>query len=83
MGGLQKGMSMTFMQALAYQRGGKLLLMLGLFAVLSLTLITFRPDQVLAKEVNVGETIRIDCSGFGKGSVITIYCGDDGWQPAP
>jgi mersacidin/lichenicidin family type 2 lantibiotic len=43
-----KRMSMTFMQALAYWRGGKLLLMLGLFAVLSLTFITFGPDQVLA-----------------------------------
>jgi hypothetical protein len=82
MEGLHKGMSMNFIQAIAYRRGAKLLLMLGLLAVLSLAFMTFRPYQVLAKEVNVGETIRIDCSGFGKGSVITIYCGDDGWQPA-
>jgi hypothetical protein len=83
MGGLQKGMSMNFIQALAYWRGGKLLPMLGLFAVLSLAFITFSPDQVLAEEINEGQTIAIDCSDFGKGSVIAIYCGDDGWQPAP
>jgi hypothetical protein len=83
MRGLQKGMSMNFIQALAYRRGGKLLLMLGLFAVLSLAFITFGPDQVLAEEINEGQTITIDCSDFGKSSVITIYCGDDGWQPAP
>jgi hypothetical protein len=52
--------------------------MLVLSAVLSLAFLTFLPDQVLAKEINEGETITIDCSGFGKGSVITIYCGDDG-----
>ena len=57
--------------------------MLVLSAVLSLAFLTFLPDQVLAKEINEGETIRIYCSGFGKGSVITIYCGDDGWQPVP
>jgi hypothetical protein len=83
MGGLQKGMSMNFIQAIAHRRGGKLLLMLVLFAVLSLAFITFHPDQVLAEEINEGQTITIDCSDFGKGSVITIYCGDDGWQPAP
>jgi hypothetical protein len=82
MRGLQKGMSMTFMQALAFRPAGKLLLMLGLLVVLSLAFTTFGSDQVLAEEINEGETIRIDCSGFGKGSVITIYCGDDGWQPA-
>jgi mersacidin/lichenicidin family type 2 lantibiotic len=48
MEGLQKGMSMNFMQVIAYRRGAKLLLMLGLFAVLSLAFITFGPDQVLA-----------------------------------
>jgi hypothetical protein len=83
MGGLQEGMSMNFIQAIAYRRGAKLLLMLGLFTVLSLAFIAFSPDQVLAKEINEGETITIDCAGFGKGSVITIYCGDSGWQPAP
>jgi hypothetical protein len=82
MRGLNKWTPANFFQALAYQRGSKVLLMLGLFTVLSLAFITFSPGQVLAKEVNVGETIRIDCSGFGKGSVTTIYCGDDGWQPA-
>ncbi len=70
-------MPMNFMQALAYQRSAKLLLMLGLFTVLSLAFITFSPDQVLAKEINEGESITIDCSGFGKVSVITIYCGDE------
>jgi hypothetical protein len=81
MRGLNKWTPANFFQALAYQQGGKVLLMLGLFTVLSLAFITFSPGQVLAK--NVGETITIDCSGFGKGSVITIYCGDDGRQPAP
>jgi hypothetical protein len=76
-------MSMNFIQTLAYQRGGKLLLMLVLSAVLSLAFITFPPDQVLAKEISAGQTIRIYCSGFGQGSVITIYCGDYGWQPVP
>jgi hypothetical protein len=80
---LAEGMSMNFMQALAYWRGAKLLLTLVLFAVLTLAFITFGPDQVLAKEINEGETITIDCSGLGRGSVITIYCGDSGWQPAP
>jgi hypothetical protein len=75
--GLQKGMSMNFIQAIVYRRCGKLLLMLGLFAVLSLAFTTFRPDQVLAEEINAGQTITIDCSDFGKGSVITIYCGDE------
>jgi hypothetical protein len=76
-------MSMTFMQAIVYQRCGKLLLVLGLFAVLSLAFTTFHPDQVLEADINEGHTITIDCSGFGKGSVITIYCGDSSWQPAP
>jgi hypothetical protein len=88
--GLQKGMSMNFIQAIVYRRCGKLLLMLGLFAVLSLAFTTFHPDQVLEADIQVleadineGHTITIDCSGFGKGSVITIYCGDSSWQPAP
>jgi hypothetical protein len=59
--GLQKGMSMNFIQAIVYRRCGKLLLMLGLFAVLSLAFTTFRPDQVLAEEINAGQTITIDC----------------------
>jgi hypothetical protein len=41
-------MPASFIQALAYRRGGKVLLMLGLFAVLSLAFATFGPDQVLA-----------------------------------
>jgi hypothetical protein len=44
---LQKGMSMNFMQVIAYRQGAKLLLMLGLFAVLSLAFTAFGPDQAL------------------------------------
>jgi hypothetical protein len=42
-------MPASFIQALAYRRGGKVLLILGLFAMLSLTFATFGPDQVLAR----------------------------------
>jgi hypothetical protein len=46
---------MNFMQALAYQRSAKLLLMLGLLVVLSLAFTTFGPDQVLADgKIGVG-----------------------------
>ena len=44
---LQKGMLMDFIQGLAYRAGGKVLLMLGLFVVLSLAFTTFGQDQVL------------------------------------
>jgi hypothetical protein len=47
---LAEGMSMNFIQALAYRPGSRLLLMLGLLVVLSLAFTTLGPDQVLARE---------------------------------
>ena len=47
--GLQKGISMNFMQALGYRPADKLLLMLGLFVVLSLAFITFLPEPALVE----------------------------------
>jgi hypothetical protein len=53
---LHKGMPMNFIQALAYRRGAKLLLMLGLFVVLCLAFTTFGPDLVLAEGGAKGPT---------------------------